>query len=593
MQPATQEYLRQIADQLHAAAHGEKEPILARAQSYLGCSRNALYTKLATVGYKPERKKRADAGAVSLPRAEAEKIAALIKAATRQNGKRILSVPNAVDMLRANGEIAAERVDENTGEVVALSTTTILRALEVYGLHHKQLATPEPHVQLASLHPNHVWQMDFSVCVVFYLRGDKGVRIMDEARFNKNKPANVAKIENDRVQRVVIADHTSHVLWVYYARGGERSTTAIDALIRAMIGRDGVPYKGVCFVLYTDQGSAFKGGIFENFCRRALITHIRHDVGASRATGSVEKAQDIVERSFESRLGIGYRVEHLEELQALATRWEKWFNTTQRHSRHGMTRVDAWMRISEQQLRLAPSEAVLRTLATTHPKDRTVTGKLGVPWEGVEYSLRDVPGLTETLRVGMKVQVVTNPYVERGIIIVTPSADGADELHYPIAPPAVNEWGYAASAPIIGESFASLPKTNVERATERLEQIAFGADTMADVAQAKKDERIAFAGMDPHKPLITPDVTHLPRRGTELGTAAPVYVAPVTVLTVVEAARALRDLYRERDGGEWTADHYAALQRLYPNGLAEADLGDALDRITNRTRLRVVAGGAS
>ncbi len=593
MQHATTDYLRQIAAELASAGHGGKEPILARAESYLGCARNALYTRLASVGYKPERKKRADAGAVSLTRAEAEKIAALVKATTRQNGKRIMSVPNAVEVLRANGEIAAERIDETSGEVLQLSTSTILRALEAYGLHHKQLAVETPHVQLASLHPNHVWQMDFSVCVVFYLKGDGGVRLMDEARFNKNKPANVAKIENDRVQRVVIADHTSHLLWVHYAFGGERSTTAIDALIRAMIGREGVPYKGVCFVLYTDQGSAFKGGVFENFCRRALITHLRHGVEMSRSTGSVETAQNIVERSFESRLGVGYRITDIAQLQSLADRWEKWFNATQRHSRHGMARTDAWLRITEQQLRLAPSEAVLRTLATTHPKERTVTGKLSVPWDGREYSLRDVPGLTETLRVGMKVQVVVNPYVEGGIIVVSQSADGKDELHFPIAPTAVNEWGYAHTAPIIGESFASLPKTNVELANERLAQIAMGVDTMAEVDAAKKAERIAFAGLDPHKPLVAPDVTHLPRRGTALDTAAPVYVAPVTVLSIVEAARALRERMAERDGEAWNADHYAALSRLYPNGVAEAELNDALDRITNRTRLRVVAGGAS
>lgn len=591
----TQDYLRSVAAALASCEHGRKGPIIAAAQAWLGVkSAQAVYDRLATVGYDSGRKRRVDAGTVELPRAEAEQIAAMIQSTMRGENKRMLSVADIVDVLRVEGKIDARRIDGETGEMTDLSTSAILRALRVYGLHHKQLAAATPHVQLASRHPNHVWEMDFSVCVLFYLRGDTGLRVMRERDYNKNKPANVAKVEKDRVLRGVIVDHTTHLTWLFYALGGEQVSTAIDMLIRAFVGREGVPYRGVPLVLYTDQGPAFKSGTFDNFMRRCMIEHLRHEPGNSRATGSVEVAHNIVERSFEGRLGIGYRVQTLDELQALADRWTKWHNTTHKHSRHGMTRADAWLRITESQLRRAPSEDVLRSLAHTHPVTRTVAGNLTISFArkntgSLDYCLRDVPGL-EGIRVGEKVAVVLNPYHAAGILVVRESADGKSELHIPLEPINANEWGYRDGAPIIGESYASFAETDAERASKRLQAIAMGTDTAEQAQDARKGGAIPFAGIDPHKPLETPDVAYLPQRGTDLAPTAPLYVAPVITLNIAEAALLLRD----RIGSDaWTADHYHALARLYPQGVPETELDTALERITGRTRLRVVAGGGA
>lgn len=596
MQLSTQDYLRTVASALATCEHGRKSAIIAAAQTWLGVkSAQAVYARLAEVGFESGRKKRTDAGVVALSREEAEHIAAMIKATTRQNGKRLMSVADVVDVLRVNGKIEAQRLDLDTGEVRLLSTSAVVNALSAYGLHFRQLAAPAPHVTLASRHPNHVWEMDFSVCVLFYLRGDKGLQVMKESAFNKNKPANVAKIENERVQRIVIVDHTTHCLWLTYAHGAESAATAISALIEAMTPREGIPYYGVPFVIYTDQGSAFNNGMFANFCKRALIEHIKHESAskkddAARATGAVEVMNNIVERKFESRLGLSYRVQNIQELQALGGNFMKWLNATQKHERYGMTRVDAWLKITEQQLRKPPSIEVLQSLAHTHPETRTVRGDLSIPWKSVSYSLRDIPGLSEQLRVGEKIDVVLNPFEQNGIIVVRPSADGKSELHFPVTAAAVNEWGYAEGAPVIGESFASLPETYAQKNNKRLEQVAMGVSSTADAKDAKKAGRMAFEGIDPHKDHVAPDVAYIGRRGVDLDTAAPVFVAPVHTLTLVEAARALRD----RIGPDlWTPDHYAALARLYPDGVADNELDQAHDRITGRTRLRVVAGGGA
>ncbi len=75
-------------------------------------------------------------------------------------------------------------------------------ALWNYRLHPELLA-PAPAMSLRSLlHPNHIWQIDASRCVLFYLprasRGDNGLRIMDYTDFYQNKPAYIINVINER-----------------------------------------------------------------------------------------------------------------------------------------------------------------------------------------------------------------------------------------------------------------------------------------------------------------------------------------------------------------------------------------------------------
>ncbi|MFO6321430.1 integrase, partial [Pseudomonas aeruginosa] len=81
-----------------------------------------------------------------------------------------------------NGKIVAGSVDHRTGEVTLMSLSAIGRALRAYGLHPEQLLRPAPAVELVSLHPNHVWQIDASISTQFYLAND-GARAMNKAEF--------------------------------------------------------------------------------------------------------------------------------------------------------------------------------------------------------------------------------------------------------------------------------------------------------------------------------------------------------------------------------------------------------------------------
>ena len=166
-----------------------------------------------SVTWSPNRpKRRSDAGKTALPVQEAQMIAAVLLEHMRKNGKMLKSVEAAVEVLRANNMIEALRINAATGEVSPLSISTIRKALRNYRLHPEQLLAP-PAMSLRSLHPNHVWQIDASRCVLFYLprasKGDSGLRIMDHTDFYKNKPANVIKVINESLWRYVVTDHTT------------------------------------------------------------------------------------------------------------------------------------------------------------------------------------------------------------------------------------------------------------------------------------------------------------------------------------------------------------------------------------------------
>ncbi len=98
----------------------------------------------------------------ALTRDEALLISGVIMESERNNGKRLYSLQQTVNDLRANNLIDAGYIDNETGEWFPLSVDAISRALYHYRLHPNQLRVPAPCVQLKTGHPNHVWHMSGS-----------------------------------------------------------------------------------------------------------------------------------------------------------------------------------------------------------------------------------------------------------------------------------------------------------------------------------------------------------------------------------------------------------------------------------------------
>lgn len=589
--PAMIERLTEIARAARAAAHGGKESIYAEACAELGISRATLHRALRAVAVAPLRKQRRDAGRVALPRDEATHISAYLMESHRKNNtKRLASIEQAVEVLRANGLVHASRRHPRSGEPVALSASAVSRALRAYGLHPDQLLQPPPAVQLRSLHPNHVWQIDASLCVLFYLRAEgsseQGLQVMEARKFYKNKPANLKAVESDRVWSYEVTDHASGVIFVHYVLGAESGTNLAESFIEAIQPRPDDPFHGVPFILMMDRGSANTSGLFRNLARRLQVKLLPHAPENARATGQVEQARNIIERNFES--GLRFQAVHsLDELNALARQWSRRFNSEKEHGRHGLTRYEAWMRITPQQLRLAPPREVCRALLTHAPEARKVNVFLQVEFQGKLYDVHSVPGVM----VGEKLQVSINPYQPGCATIVDTDADGQETL---LTVPEVQRdaFGFPVTANVIGEEYRAPVPTVADQNRNEVERVAMQAPTLQAAREARKRKELPFGGrLDPYKPTAGGAApTYLPRKGTALPMKTRV-ASPLNepaVLTHFQAARELA-----RCGVEMNPERNALVASWYPEGVPEGDM-DVLKARLERTTgpgLRVVRGG--
>ena len=338
------ERLVAIALAARQAGHGGKGAIYDAACKELGMSRATLARKIKEVAVMAPRKRRSDAGQSALTLDEAKLISAALMETTRKNDKRLYSIKDAVTMLRANNAIRAEFLDTETGELRPLSESTIHRALRMYGLHPDQLLAPAPVTELASRHPNHVWQIDASLCTLYYLgNGAKGLQGMEGQVYYKNKPGNLERVSANRVWRYVVTDHASGWVYVEYVLGAESGENLCSVFINAMQERGGADMMHGCPVMIvTDPGAAMTGALFRNLCRALGISLVINAVGNARAKGQVENANNLVETKFEPGLKLR-PVASLDELNTLAKAWRENFNATEIHRRHGQSRSQVWM----------------------------------------------------------------------------------------------------------------------------------------------------------------------------------------------------------------------------------------------------------
>ena len=592
MNPAMIERLKAVENQAEAMGRGARSAYLKQQAQELGISLATLYRKLEAVSVKPTRKRRSDAGKTELKPEEAKLISAVLVEAMRRNGKRLMSVRQAVEMLRANGKIEAARIDGETGEVIPLSENTITRALREYKLHPDQLLQPEPVSRMKSEHPNHCWQIDPSLCGLYYLprQGkDTGLRVMKEEEFYKNKPKNVVKIENDRVWRYTGTDHASGTISVRYYFGGETSANLCDFFIYMMqakkdIGKD--PFRGVPRMVMLDPGSANTSAAFKNLCK-SLDVHVQiNKPGNPRAKGQVEKANDIVETAFESGLRFT-EVHDINQLNALSERWMRYYNGTQKHSRHGMTRYQAWNKIKPEQLILPPPAEYCRELAVSAPKEAKVSADLEIRFGGRVYSVTGIKGIL----VGQKVLVGKNPWEANGARVATYDAEG-NEVWVSVPEVVFDEMGFRADAAVIGAEYKAPADTDAQQHRKELDKLAMGAETLEAAAAKRKGKAVPFGGeIDPYKhqedTLAARNTLFMPKQGQQM--AYNRMEVSEQVLSKVEIAKRLKPRV-EADGGDWKQAVLVILKH-YPEGVTEGRLEEAFERIRTRCRLKLLKTG--
>lgn len=594
--PQAADRLLSAARAAAAAGHGERLSHWQAAADDLGVSLQTALRWRQRVSVAAPRKRRSDHGAVTLTEIEAETIAALVRESHRRNGKRLLSLEQAVLTLRANGLVRAGAVDPETGEIRPLSIGAVARGLRQHGFDPGSLNRAAPAISLASRHPNHVWQIDASLCVLYYLRPsaapDAGLQVMTEDVFYKNKPGNVAKIETERVWRYAVTDHASGHIYVEYVLGAESGENLCNIFINAMQRRPDEPVHGVPLLVMLDPGSANTGALFKNLCQ-ALTARVQiNQVKNPRAKGQVEQAHNLIERTFESGLKL-VRIDSLDALNLAAARWRRWFNGSQIHTRHGQTRYAAWMRISAEQLRIAPEVAICRELATTAPESRLVDDKLQVSFRGRKFDVSVVPEIQN----GAQVMVCRNPWRPEAAQVVGRDDDGR-QIFYVIEPVQTDSWGFAEVAPVIGERYVRHADTPAQTAAKAVERLLMGADTDAAAAEARKAKALPFAGaIDPWRHMDEANAVapaYLPKRGTALETPLPGVAAGRSEIAVpsrmaVEAAPLslveLAARLRERAPDGWSAVHYRQLAALHPDGAPETEIPAIAARLFAAPRL--------
>lgn len=572
--PALTERLVEIAQSARAAAHGEKTAIYDAACAELGMQRGTLLRKIKQVATTRPRKRRADSGETALTLDEARMIAAYMRAHTRATGKLLVKLEETVSILRSNGEILAGRKDEETGEITPLSISAIRRALKLYGLDVETLNAPAPAVELAARHPNHVWEIDASLCVLYYLPKG-GLAVMEAKEFEKNKPGNFKKVEKDRVWRYAVVDKCTGAIYVEYVFGGESGANLSQIFLNAIQQRAPFPFYGVPLMIYVDAGCANTSGLFKNLCRSLSIDLRWHLPGNARATGAVEKSHDIIECRFEGPLrSIG--IQSIDQLNTQATRWMHIFNASENHSRHGMTRYGAWTRIREEQLRIPPALDLCRELARTEPIHRTVSTMLTIDFKGIEYNVSHVTDIC----VKQKVLVCVNPWRPETVQIVR-NEEGHDKF-YVAEPLHKDEWGYRTDAVKFGDEYGRHAFTPAQKAARELDSMITGETTDEGIARAAKEKRLPFDGrIDPFKPqadFIMP--SFMPRKGTALH--VPDLAAPeIKPLSLIETKMRLRTLL----GRAVTTEENASLREWYPDGVLEENLQQVVDRLEGKVEI--------
>lgn len=554
------EILIKTRDALLNARHGGKGDVIARACMQLQCDEQTVYRKLKAAGLETGRKQRSDKGNTVYTREQLALISGMLIESTRRNDKRLLTVEDVIEILHAN-----DRLPEK------LSASRVSQLLRDNVLHPEQLSHQAPAVALRSLHPNHCWQLDASICVLYYIKGG-ALQSMPQDEFYKNKPHNLAKVVNDLCVRYACTDHTSGTIFSRYYTGGETAENLVEFFLWCVTQRDGCPAHGVPFIVMLDPGAANKSHLFKQLCKRLQVRLNINQVGNARAKGQVENAHNIIERHFEGRLPFMPALD-LDQLNVLCERWQAAFNSSRRHSRHGQPRYSAWMRITAEQLRIAPPMDMLRELVTTVEETRRVSNTMTVSYAvkgygSQDYDVRYVPGVL----AGQTLTLCVNPYRAPAVDVQYVDQATGEISWICVEPIATDANGFRLTAPVIGEQYHAMPNTQADTARNELLKAAHNVTTLEAAEKAKKAHGQAYAGVVDAMADVdaTPVPAYLPRKGTALDTERRA-VAAVRV-SCVEAAKRIKAIV----GAAYDAKTYAWLaQRFGDEGVPEDQI-DAL-----------------
>lgn len=510
---------REMVFELKDARPAERQAIYDRYRNLYGYSDRHIKRVAKQHGFDSGRAPRSDKGARVIDKEQIDFVAAFIRSTRRENKGAISPVENALEFAIDNGIIQRG----------AVSPATMQRILREEQMNKARQNSPTPHVEMRSLHPNHVHEVDVSTCIQYYLDdGGLGLMRMPDDEFYKNKIENYKKVKIP-LQRYVLADHFSGFFFVkYYVAAGETAENLFDFLCSAWeVKVDGrMPFRGAPILMLMDGGCRAKAkAMGAGFWEGLGVEILQGLTGNSRRQGSVECTHNLWEMWFETRLRVDPATS-IEDLNRKAFGFCLWFNASRKHTRTQMTRLSCWLMIKQEQLRELPSRAELQDLLNKPEETRTVvSGK--IPFGGKEFNLRGF-GIPH----GAKVQVIKNIWKWKDGIVTVAYENQRFEAH--VIPELPKELGgFAANAAIIGQEFKAQPETATQKAAKRLDTLAYGSD-----APSRKET--PFYGMNAFEGFAdkVDNLAVLPKRGTPIQVERPAETVQISFMEFLKRLRA-------------------------------------------------------
>lgn len=594
------EQLLGLRRQVEAAAHGQSTALICEFAALHGRSVNTVWRWLGNfAGYQTGRKKRSDAGTTQLPEDSLVFIAASKKMSVRANGKATKPTGVAMNIVDANGLV----VNVGAGQVN--------RLLRQRKLDTKTQAAARNHCQMNSLYPNHVHQIDPSLCLIYYI-GNKQM-VMTDAEFNKNKPAAMEKVKL-KVWRYVRYDHASGQLDVrYFEAAGENQRSLFEFLLWTWGEQPNRVSHGVPTMLLWDKGSANTSTAIVRLLDALGVSHETHATHHAWAKGGVENGNRIVEMHFESRLR-DQPVNSVEELNASAELWVRDYNANaikhvdsriQRHSGEKLIRDELWqliLRTPDKLIKL-PERKVCSWFLTGAEIKRQIRDNL-ISCVHPEIGRSRVYDLSDWAAFySQKDWVQVSPLLlADGAIRVTIEQLGKDPLVVQLSPvKEFNAFGRMADSPVFGEDYHAAKHTVAEQAGKDIAKAAYG-DVNLDEAEVLLRKNVRpFQQFNDGKGVIAHSHLGQDKLPTRLLPAArdidnpAITQARDTQPELERKNHTQMALYLHRELGEaWQPDMIADLQKRFPNGATEPELTQLLDdlragrTVSGRAKLHAV-----
>lgn len=599
LNPDTLRDLLTLRDQLLSAPpKGGQRGALVNAfvQAHRATNAGTVYRWLKEhAGYKTDRKRRTDSGTTRLPESVLNFMASSINQSVRNTGVSTKPICVAMNIAHENGMV----VNVSAGRIA-----TLLRAKR---LDVKTQANARNHLRQRSLHPNHVHQIDPSLCLIYYMGGKQ--HIMNEREFNKNKPCAIEKVKL-KVWRYTRYDHASRCLDVrYFEAAGENQHSMFEFLVYTW-GRSATRLShGVPKMLLWDKGSAHTSAGIKRLLDALGVHHETHATHHAWVKGGVESGNFIVERHFESRLR-DEPVTTLEQLNASAEKWVRDYNANvmshidsrvlcddgQRY-----VRDDLWNLIAHTPSALIEMPAKDVCAYFMRGKEETRLVKDGhitfVHPQTKKSELYNLQDWAKEFANGDKVHV--SPMLLGDCVLrVELERYGQDPLHIDVTPEReFDAFGRPLSAVVMGEERRIAPHTAAQEASKVIAKTTYGEGTsLEDAEKLRAKNARPFAHFNSGKGIVSHShlgQTVLPERlipaaqvANTVDLAALRSAHAVRLLTQFEAAQALVSM-----GLELNPELVATLRSLHPDGVPEDQLQALQARLTVRTGLRVVAAG--